>query len=132
MGIIILVVFIIFFVVYLNSGDKKAHKQMICNKNHIHLKPSVRQSLGYKGCVDSVHETEQDTQTRGVVPSMNQPNHIANFWKSDQSQTSDGSDCDKQSTLDFYRCSKNNAVNQDTKDVSNMHLTSRFATLKSA
>lgn len=81
-----------------------------------------------------LNELEQDPQTRGFVPYANQPDHIGNMWKSDQSQ-SNGSGCGSNKynsyEADIYTPIRDMAVNQDLFDVSNMHILSRFGSTSS-
>src|SRR6185369_5240928 len=77
----------------------------------------------------SIRELELDNTTRGVVPIYNQPNHTANMWKSDTSQTNDGAV--NEIAFDWFRPMGNNVVNMDVDDSSRMHITSRFAGAKS-
>jgi hypothetical protein len=79
----------------------------------------------------TLNEAEQDTQTRGSVPPMNQPDHVANFWKSDQSQSSEFYQNNKQDMFDKYMGTKGSAAIMNPTQASNMHVTSRFATLRS-
>lgn len=90
-------------------------------------------------CPDDLHasvmglnEVELNTRSRGYVPHANQPNHVANLWKCDQSH------CDQDESL--YRNEYNTditpmrtpAAHMTNDDVSNMHLTSRFGSVTSS
>ena len=76
-----------------------------------------------------LHEIQQDTLTRGIVPHLNQPNHVSNRWKveyshpnvdqSGRSQTSFSSDC--------HTPMRNSRSNIGVNENSSMYLVSRFA-----
>ncbi len=87
-------------------------------------------SLQQRGLNDLV----QDTGSRGYVPYQNQPDHVANFWKCDYSHArqQEGAGClDTVFASDYPTPLRGAAVNQDVGGVSNMHLISRFAAVRS-
>jgi hypothetical protein len=74
-----------------------------------------------------INDAAQDTQTRGLVPSANQPDHGLNMWKSEASTFAGiPDDTDGDGAISYFE-SKGKLVNQSVKDVSDMHLSSRFA-----
>ena len=77
-----------------------------------------------------LHELDQTTQSRGVIPMANQPNHVANLWKCGQSHFSDINN-DRTEDLDDYLSTRSKSVNMKVDDVSGQHLASRFNTLSS-
>ena len=140
MEFIILVIIVVIIVLYLDSGkggkkptEVKLELPKISIKTAASKVPAkvVASQPAQDSCQQSMHETVLDTQSRGYVPPMNQPDHIANFWKTDTSQYDGQAYGDNQDTFDVYMCTKNNAINQTMADASHMHLASRFLTLSS-
>lgn len=80
--------------------------------------------------VMGLHEVEQNTRMRGYVPHANQPNHVSNLWKCDQSQCTQD---DMMMRNDYMTDTApvRAPSGADAQDSSNMHITSRFATVPS-
>jgi hypothetical protein len=93
--------------------------------------------------MQGLNDMEQTPQTRGYVPMMNQPDHISNLWKSDDSQQNNNSPY-KQEYKEKYLNEfmvvaptnappeketpiKASAVSMSVKDTSKSHITTRFA-----
>ena len=74
-----------------------------------------------------INDAAQDTQSRGLVPSANQPDHIEGFWKSEDSSFVGIPDDTDGDVANAYYASKGKIVNQNVSEVSNMHITSRFS-----
>jgi len=76
-----------------------------------------------------LNDLEQHTQTRGFVPYANQPDHVGNMWKTDQSQINEvchGPSKIHSYTADVQTPMRGKVVNMGVNDVSNMHVISRF------
>jgi PBP1b-binding outer membrane lipoprotein LpoB len=78
---------------------------------------------------NSIREVELDNNIRGVAPMVNQPNHTANMWKCDVSQSVDG--VVNEIACEGFGAMNSKAVNMNIGDSSRMHITSRFAGAKS-
>lgn len=76
---------------------------------------------------EPLNDAAQDTQSRGIVPNANQPDHSMNMWKSEDSSFAGIPDDSTEDAANAYYASKGKLVNQDVSDVSNMHMTSRFS-----
>jgi hypothetical protein len=74
-----------------------------------------------------LNDAAQDTQSRGLVPSANQPDHNLNLWKSEASTFAGIPDDTDGDAANEYFASKGKLVNQNVDDVSNMHMASRFS-----
>ncbi len=79
----------------------------------------------------SLREIERDTQSRGFVATANQPDHTANFWKSDVSQSADVDKDDNNDSANLYLCAKISSVGSSTEQSSDTHLISRFGSERS-
>ncbi|MGL5936557.1 MAG: hypothetical protein ACRCZI_13165 [Cetobacterium sp.] len=82
--------------------------------------------------VMGLHEVEQNTRSRGYIPHANQPNHVANLWKCDQSQCNQEDMSDRNEYNSDITPVRNPVVQMDSNGSSNMHITSRFATIPSS
>jgi hypothetical protein len=143
--LIFLVIFIIITCSVHNSPKKYQHKQGT-NMQRKCGYPKCKCPAGKCGCKHSVsmrgmesnhvmhdqmsglQELEQDTKIRGCVPYANQPDHVGNMWKSDQSQTSEscGRDASQSYEDDIETPMRGKVVNLHPSDSSNMHIISRF------
>lgn len=81
-----------------------------------------------------INDMEQTTVTRGYVPTANQPDHVANLWKCDQSHCDTPNQYNDElqdQVADVYIPSRTKVVNLHLKDASDMHVTSRFSSVAS-
>jgi len=74
-----------------------------------------------------INDAAQDTQSRGLVPSANQPDHTGGLWKSEDSSFAGIPDDTDGDVANEYYASKGKIVNQNVNDASNMHIISRFS-----
>lgn len=74
-----------------------------------------------------INDAAQDTKSRGLVPSANQPDHVNNHWKSDASTFTGIPDDSKGDSAEQYYATKGKTVNQKVEDVSTQHIASRFS-----
>lgn len=102
----------------------------VCKHNmYSRMDHSDSQAHGVHDAQMGLNELEQDTQTRGFVPYANQPDHVGNMWKTDQSQineTCHGPSKIHSYTADIQTPMRGKVVNMGVDDVSNMHVMSRF------
>jgi hypothetical protein len=77
-------------------------------------------------------ELQQTPRSRGLVPGVNQPDHISNLWKCDQSHPKIRSDGQYDTSFgsDYPTYIRGAVVNMQVEDVSGMHLT-RFGAINS-
>jgi len=127
-----------FYVYLINSRQKKTYdvkQQTLCNckvcKSKRQQHPNTLRANVATGPVSpSLSEVLQDTKSRGVLPSVNQPNHVSNFWMGTYSHP----------TLDDKNRPITNVQKEDyfylkpynslySLNNSQMHLTSRFASV---
>lgn len=150
MSIIALVIF--FIIILLWTHRPKSSKRRTLKGNDIHSSishngthypsnvqdflceesPAFCQDNAQKG----LNELEQTTQSRGYIPHANQPNHVANMWKCDQSQKAariyDGTGREVGTIeSDDHVIVRGKTVNLCVGDASEMHLTSRFSSTSS-
>lgn len=126
-----LVVVIIILILCIMCRKHNKHHAPCDTDEYLTVLPKTTEITNMEQSGSTLNEAEQDTQTRGSVPPMNQPDHVANFWKSDQSQSSEFYQNNKQDMFDKYMGTKGSAATMNPTQASNMHVTSRFATLRS-
>ena len=147
-SIAILTIFVIFIIFVSRSGRSykqkkksvrfmlppksmhKCHHKHTCNCAHCRKQHIPDMVIDFVGNENSgLNELEQDTQTKGFVPYANQPNHVDNMWKSDQSQGTEAYSGANEISLyesDIQTPMRAKMVNMDIDDTSNMHIMSRF------
>lgn len=158
-SVAILIFFVIFIIFVCKISNYKKTKSMHSKKKHqMHMpnlghcgpnckcgpvcKHTMYDRVNYSdsqvhGSHDAqmgLNELEQDTQTRGYVPYANQPDHVGNMWKTDQSQMN--TMCNGDSKIYSYESDiqtpmRGKMVNMDVGDVSGMHIVSRFGSTSS-
>lgn len=141
--IIVILIVIIFIKAVGKSNQIQKKRRVISSSTH---KPSIlTDNVIYDmGCgkrascpddlhaaVAGLHEVELNTRTRGYVPHANQPNHVANLWKCDQSHCDQEDMTDRNEYNSEANVVRGAVVNMSNDDASNMHLTSRFGGVKS-
>lgn len=150
LGVIIVVLFLV--MVAMKSPSKKSNKHKpICVAESSSAKgPGERDYLlaytpmellckenkafcaeSSKAPIVGLTEVEQHTRSRGYVPHANQPDHVANLWKCDQSQCSQDDSISRNEYYTDKAQPRSKSVNMLTEDVSNMHKVSRFAATRS-
>jgi hypothetical protein len=132
---IILILIIIILIIYINGTNNSKSRAQFARQQYVYPSDGSFYSVGYdptalygtalSGQNGSIREVELDNTIRGVVPVSTQPNHTANMWKCDTSQSDDSTV--KEIVCDHFRPMGNNVVNMDVGDSSRMHITSRFA-----
>jgi hypothetical protein len=135
---IILAILIILIVTVLLCPGKASVRECNCPKcnqqRFVGELASMRMPLTQESMQRGLNDVEQSTISRGVVPYQNQPDHVANLWKCDYShpRTLEGAGClDTIFASDYPTPLRGAMVNQNVGDVSNMHLVSRFAGVRS-
>lgn len=146
----VIVVLIFLFIVYTVTKSSGKKTSAMTNRQQINIiddgyNTLVNKELCAKNpefCTEDdtpvargLNEIEQTTQSRGYIPYANQPDHVANLWKCDQSHCENLSkDRDEMQDYiaDVYIPSRAKVVNLHIKDASNMHITSRFASTSSS
>lgn len=142
-SVAILIFFIIFIIFVSASHNSRKQKKMqpkraprihISKCKHTEDPHHVHSDLHVDAPVMGLNELEQDTQTRGYVPYANQPDHVGNLWKSDQSQINES--CHGPSQIHSYQADiqtpmREKVVNLGVNGVSDMHIMSRFGCISS-
>lgn len=141
MGFIVLILIVVISLYLLNNKSTKSTKSTAKsadnNSSCIYKEstPTVDESSNDSMTIpkdddenEGLYEVSQDTAFRGMAPFVNQPDHTANFWKTDVSQSGGPLNQDLQRNADMYMGSrKQPASNMDLSQASNMHMMSRFA-----
>ncbi len=136
--IVIIVVIIIILIVYASyvnymssgsTGKTKIFIRPTQSGASRYIKPDDLELDDNEPSTYGLNELEQTTQSRGMVPTLNQPDHTSNLWKCDQSQYSiDGQSYE----ADICTPLRSKVISQSPSDISRSHLTSRFSTERSA
>jgi hypothetical protein len=132
-GVVLLIIILLVLSVVMRL--RKNSNKCPCDKQK-RIRDLLEQDGENCGRQKGLNELEQDTMFRGVIPQQNQPDHIANLWKCENSHPKilegAGAGCmDTVFASDYPTPLRGAAVNQNVDDVSNMHLVSRFAVTRS-
>lgn len=135
---IILGVLVILIICAIMVSKKSCKKKCNCSKcrhkKYIDAVRIVSDEERASAEIRGLSDLEQSTASRGIVPHQNQPDHIANLWKCEYSHSKmvDGRGyLDTSFASDYPTPLRGAIVNQNVRDVSNMHLLSRFGGIDS-
>jgi hypothetical protein len=139
-ALVIVLLILLVFAIYSSHSRKTHHKKCGCSECHAN-------ELSYRtfmqtfpneyaqdrsitnNVVNSMWDMEQNTDYRGVVPDLNQPDHVANFWKCDYSHANyiEGAGClDTIFASDYPTPLRGSMVKQDVNSNMRTHIMSRF------
>lgn len=111
------------------DADKKSGSAYFTNIDDIRITESKMDSQTHSG----LKEIEQTPRSRGMVPTQNQPDHIANLWKCDSSLSNIMvcEQMDKPIAYDFVTPLRGKVVNMNVNEASEMQKISRFGSVSS-
>lgn len=139
-GILLVILLVLIFLV---SCQKKASVKSTCAcrspKSNTYFSDSNVERIAVNKLdtksEGGLREIEMTPISRGIVPVQNQPNHVANLWKCDISQSqSNAMVCEEADTpvaFDFITPVRGKIVNMDVDDSANMQKISRFGSVSS-
>ncbi len=139
-GILLVILFVLIF---LMSCQKKSVVKSKCTCKSVKPESHFTDIDDERIAVDKLdtkshgglREIEMTPVSRGMVPIQNQPNHIANLWKCDLSQSQANTmvceEADTPVAFDFITPVRGKVVNMDVDEASNMQKISRFGSISS-